>query len=227
MESKVVVYKPEGTEMEFGFPTEGETGWATQAQLAEVFEISQPTISRHADAIFDDGELDQNEHIRKTYRFEIEGKREVKREVLYYSLSAAIALGFRVHSKRAIEFRRWANVVIRELIEGKLQLKATEKADDSTYALLERSKVLIGELAGKLEVAEFNVAHKRGALSTSQHVGVSYVKQTNRWRAYLYINGEFKLNKSFLTEREAVEARREAEERWCGKPDHDLPSPKE
>lgn len=95
---------------------EDETFWLSQRRIAELFGVSVPTISEHLASIFDSGELDREATIRKFRIVQIEGGREVEREVDHYSLDAIIAVGYRVNSKQATQFRIWATNTLKEFI---------------------------------------------------------------------------------------------------------------
>lgn len=96
-----------------------ETLWLTQQLIAELFEKGRSTISEHLKKIFADGELDENMVCRDfrhtTQHGAIEGKTQIK-EVKYYNLRAITAVGYRVNSHRAIEFRKWATEILHEYI---------------------------------------------------------------------------------------------------------------
>jgi hypothetical protein len=96
-----------------------ETLWLTQKRIAELFEKGRTTITEHLKKIFSDGELDEKEVCRyfrhTTQHGAIEGKTQVK-EVKYYNLRAVTAVGYRVNSHRAIEFRKWATEILHEYI---------------------------------------------------------------------------------------------------------------
>ncbi|MCV7080004.1 hydroxyacid dehydrogenase [Mycolicibacterium insubricum] len=99
-------------------PIDG-TIWMTQAQISEMFDKSQGTISEHIRNIYDDGECTSEATYRKFRRVQSEGGREVVRSIDAYSLEMILAVGFRVRSPRAAQFRRWANTVLQEyLIKG-------------------------------------------------------------------------------------------------------------
>ena len=95
---------------------EGETFWATQKTMAEVFNVSKSTISEHLKHIFEEGELIKNSTVRKIRTLQIEGDRKVKRNTAYYNLDAIISVGYRVNSKNATHFRIWATQQLKELI---------------------------------------------------------------------------------------------------------------
>ena len=95
---------------------EGETVWLSQAQMAELFGTGRQAITKHLQNIYECEELEKNatssilELVRK------EGKRNVKRKIEFYNLDAIISVGFRVNTKRGIEFRQWANKVLKEYL---------------------------------------------------------------------------------------------------------------
>ena len=95
---------------------EGETFWLTQKRLAELFGVEIPTVNYHLKEIFESGELDPSATIRKIRIVQIEGTREVQREVDHYSLDAIIAVGYRVNSKQATQFRIWATETLKEFV---------------------------------------------------------------------------------------------------------------
>lgn len=85
-----------------------ETFWLNQKRLAELFGVDVRTINEHLHNIFNSGELDREATIRKIRIVQKEGNREVAREVDFYNLDAAIAVGYRVNSFQATQFRIWA-----------------------------------------------------------------------------------------------------------------------
>ena len=96
-----------------------ETLWLTQKLIAELFEKGRSTITEHLRKIFMDGELNEEVVCRKfrltTQHGAIEGKTQEK-VVKYYNLKAIVAVGYRVNSHRAIEFRKWATNILHEYI---------------------------------------------------------------------------------------------------------------
>lgn len=98
---------------------EGETFWMNQKRMAELFGIGVQTINHHLQDIYKSNELNEIATIRKIRIVQTEGKREVNREVDFYNLDAIIAVGYRVNSREATQFRIWATQVLREyLIKG-------------------------------------------------------------------------------------------------------------
>jgi hypothetical protein len=95
---------------------EGETVWLTQAAMALLFDVESHTINYHLKEIYKTLELSELATTRKIRAVQKEGSREVTRELLFYNLDAIIAVGYRVNSKRATQFRIWATSVLKEYI---------------------------------------------------------------------------------------------------------------
>lgn len=93
-----------------------ETFWLTQKNMAELFGVEVPAISKHLDNIYQSGELAQNATISKMEIVRQEGSRMVRRKVDFYNLDAIIAVGYRVNSREATQFRIWATNTLREFI---------------------------------------------------------------------------------------------------------------
>jgi len=98
---------------------EGEDTWVTQAGMTEIFGVGKSSISDHLKNIFDSGELNRIATVRKIRTVQVEGDREVTRNLVHYNLDVILSVGYRVNSPQAIQFRKWANVVLKEfLIKG-------------------------------------------------------------------------------------------------------------
>jgi hypothetical protein len=108
--------------------------WATQAQMAQMFGVNVPAISKHLKNIFDEGELDRAATVSNLEKVGIEGGRQVKRTVEIYNLNALISVGYRVGSKQGSLFRIWAtDKLLRYLTRGFVidsqRLKAPDEHD--------------------------------------------------------------------------------------------------
>lgn len=93
-----------------------ETVWLTQKALAELFGVKVPAVNKHLKNIFDSGELTREATVSKMEIVRAEGGRDVAREVEFYNLDAIIAVGYRVNSYQATQFRIWATKTLREFI---------------------------------------------------------------------------------------------------------------
>lgn len=91
-----------------------ETIWCTQKAMAALFNVGVPAISKHLANVFETGELTEEATVSKMETVQREGSREVKRQVVMYKLDAIIAVGYRVNSIRATQFRQWATSVLRQ-----------------------------------------------------------------------------------------------------------------
>ncbi len=117
-EGEIVMYQPDET-IRLEVRVEDESVWLSQAQMADLFGTKRQAITKHLLNIYECKELKKEatssilELVRK------EGNRIVKRKVEFYNLDAIISVGFRVNTKRGIEFRQWANQVLKEyLLKG-------------------------------------------------------------------------------------------------------------
>ena len=94
-----------------------ETLWLPLARIAELFDVQVPGISKHLKNIFDTGELSREATVSKMEIVQTEGGRSVRRHIDYYNLDAIVAVGYRVNSKRATQFRIWATQILTEYIK--------------------------------------------------------------------------------------------------------------
>ena len=121
---------------------DGDTIWATQLQMAELFGVDRSVIRKHIKNVFDSGELEQSETTwAKIAQVRSEGDREVVREVDHYSLDVILAVGYRVSGKRATAFRKWATGVLRGYIEKGYALNG-ERLRVDPQALLDAARAI-------------------------------------------------------------------------------------
>ena len=124
---------------------EEESVWLTQKLMAALFEVNVRTINEHLGNVYKDGEQRRDTTIRKFRIVRLEGTREVSREVEHYNLDAVIAVGFRVNSARAIQFRQWATGVLRDFaIRGYLLDK--ERLKNGAFLSKEYYENLLAEI---------------------------------------------------------------------------------
>ena len=117
-QGEIILYQPDET-IKLEVKMEDETVWLTQAQIVELFQSSKANISEHIKNIYEQEELEESSTVRDFRTVRQEGKRHVVRNLTYYNLDAIISIGFRVNSKRGIQFRQWANKVLKEyLLKG-------------------------------------------------------------------------------------------------------------
>lgn len=111
--SNFVIFKIDNSKVNIDVKFQDETLWLTQKQLAELFEVNIPAVSKHFKKIFETNELVENAVISK---MEITAKDGKKYKTNFYNLKAITAVGYKVNSHRAIEFRKWATEVLHEYI---------------------------------------------------------------------------------------------------------------
>ena len=102
--------QPESVELRY----QDENIWLTQRLMAELYGVDVRTISEHIQNIYADHELEEEATIRNFRIVQTEGTRQVSREVKHYSLQMIIAVGFKVNNERAVQFRKWANAVVKD-----------------------------------------------------------------------------------------------------------------
>lgn len=93
---------------------EDENIWLTQKMMAQLYDVEVHTINEHIKKIFADDELQEAATIRKFRIVQTEGSRQVSRDVLHYNLQIIIAVGFKVNNDRAVQFRKWANGIVKD-----------------------------------------------------------------------------------------------------------------
>ena len=93
---------------------EDENVWLTQKMMAKLYDVELSTINEHIKTIFKDNELLEDSTIRNFRIVQKEGNREVTREVKHYNLQMIIAVGFKVNNERAVQFRKWANRIVKD-----------------------------------------------------------------------------------------------------------------
>jgi hypothetical protein len=100
-------------EQSFEMRYQDENIWLTQKMLATLYDVAVPTINYHIKKIFEDSELLPGSTIRKYLIVQTEGPRQIQREVDHYNLQMIIAVGFKVNNEKAVQFRKWANAIVK------------------------------------------------------------------------------------------------------------------
>ena len=112
--NEIVLFESEDNRIILPVKLQGDTVWLTRNQMAELFDRDVKTIGKHINnALKEEADLST---VAKFATVQLEGDREVKRNVEHYNLDLILSVGYRVKSKRGIEFRRWANSVLKEYI---------------------------------------------------------------------------------------------------------------
>ncbi|MBP5781034.1 MAG: virulence RhuM family protein [Clostridia bacterium] len=115
--------------------------WLTLDQVAELFGRDKSTVSRHIHNVFRENELDRSSTVAKNATVQFEGSREIERMIEYYNLDVIISVGYRVKSQRGVEFRKWANSILKDyILRGYAVNELRMKQLGSTVKLLKRVK---------------------------------------------------------------------------------------
>ena len=116
---EILIYQSEDGLTNIEVKVQNETVWLSQQQMTDLFQTSRTNIVEHIKHIYAEDELDEASTCRKFRQVRTEGNREVSRELPYYNLDMIISLGYRVKSKIATNFRRWATERLKEyMIKG-------------------------------------------------------------------------------------------------------------
>ena len=116
-ENKIILYQDDNEITRISVRFADEDLWLTQNQLAEIYDTTQENISLLVSNIYADGELDEDRTYNKFLLVQTEGKRQVRRNIDHYNLDMIIALGYRIQSRIAMRFRRWATQRLHEYIQ--------------------------------------------------------------------------------------------------------------
>ena len=155
-EESIVVYRSADNAVQLDVQLADETVWLTQAQMAELYQKDRTVITRHINNIFADGELDEKSNVQNLH-FPNSDK-----PVKLYNLDVIISVGYRVKSQRGVQFRRWANRIVKEyILRGyaiNQQLLAMQRQLDSRFEQQDRRMLAIeSELHEHQEKIDFFV----------------------------------------------------------------------
>lgn len=114
--SEIILYTTPQGEIKIEVFLQDETVWLTQRSMGELFGVSKKTISEHLGNIYKSNELQREATVRKIRTVQIEGERQVARNLDFYNLDAIISVGYRVNSHQATQFRIWATKTLKEFI---------------------------------------------------------------------------------------------------------------
>lgn len=119
IESEIKIYQTDDGQTKIDVKFDNETVWLTQKQMSQLFDKDSDTIGLHLKNIYQSGELEELSTTEESSVVQQEGKRQVKRKIKLYNLDAIISVGYRVNSKRGIQFRIWASKILKEyLLKG-------------------------------------------------------------------------------------------------------------
>jgi len=123
-----------------------ENIWLTQKMMAVLYDVEINTINYHLKKIFEDNEVDPVATIRNFRIVQTEGNRQVEREIEHYSLQAIIAVGFKVNSPRAVQFRKWVNQIAKDYTIQGWALDKERLINDGSILTKEYFEILLEEI---------------------------------------------------------------------------------
>ena len=129
MNNELVIFETKDNDIKLDVPVDRDTVWLTQAQMTELFNVDRTVITRHVNNVFKEQELIKESNVQKMHIANSD------KPVQFYSLEVIISVGYRVKSQRGVEFRQWANKVLKQyVIQGyainEKRLQALEKTVD-------------------------------------------------------------------------------------------------
>jgi prophage maintenance system killer protein len=148
--SQITIYQTAEGQSQIDVCFEQDTVWLTQRQMSEVFDTTPENVLMHLKNIYKDKELDEEATTKEFLVVRSEGNRQVQRHLKHYNLDAIISIGYRVNSKKAVQFRQWATHVLRQHLEQGFTLhqqRFEQNADE-----LEQALILIRKAARSLEI---------------------------------------------------------------------------
>ncbi|RWZ78666.1 MAG: Fic/DOC family protein [Candidatus Microsaccharimonas sossegonensis] len=147
----LIIYQVGNESIKLKFNPSDETIWATQAQIAKIFDVTPQSITIHLKKIYESRELDENLTCKESLQVQTEGQRWVERNVKTYNLDAILSIGYRVNSRQATDFRRFANSILKNyILQGVAINKQRLKQLNKYLEVISRSE--IAEVAGVAEV---------------------------------------------------------------------------
>ena len=142
--SNIVVYND--GELELKVSVKEETIWLTQKQIAEIFEVNIPAISKHIKNIYKDNELNQFSTVSILEIVQNEGNREVLRNIEHYNLDIILAVGYRTNSVKAIKFRQWATKILKNYIQNGYVINSDKITNERFVNLENDVNILISQM---------------------------------------------------------------------------------
>jgi prophage maintenance system killer protein len=150
---EIVMYQTADGRTSIDVKLENETIWLNLIQISNLFEKDKSVISKHLRNVYAECELDREATVAKNATVQVEGSREVAREIEYYNLDAILSVGYRVNSKRGTQFRIWANKILKDYLTSgyAIDRKRFEQQSQQLEELKQAVK-LLGNVVGNHEL---------------------------------------------------------------------------
>lgn len=153
---EIVIYTSADGKISLDTKLENETIWLTQDMMAKLFETTPQNITMHIRNIYDDEELEQNSTCKDFLQVRNEGKRTVSRKLTHYNLDMILSVGYRIKSKTAVQFRKWATHILKEyLIKGyAINQKVLKEQQEKLTSLQQVIELLNRSMENQIETVE-------------------------------------------------------------------------
>ena len=153
---EIVIYTSADGKISLDTKLENETIWLTQDMMAKLFETTPQNITMHIKNIYDDEELEQNSTCKDFLQVRNEGKRTVSRRLTHYNLDMILSVGYRIKSKTAVQFRKWATNILKDyLIKGyAINQKAIKEQQEKLTSLQQIIELLNRSIENQIETVE-------------------------------------------------------------------------
>lgn len=139
-QGEIIIYSAiDNADFQIEVRIEDETVWLTQSQMVELFNSTKQNISLHIRNVFNEGELTTTSTVKEYLTVQMEGKRQVQRNITIYNLDVIISVGYRVKSQRGTQFRIWANKILKDyLLKGHAINHRLEKVETDVFYIKDK-----------------------------------------------------------------------------------------
>lgn len=152
--SQIEIYRIDKDNTEISVKLDGDTVWLNLIQMTDLFQRDKSVISRHINNIFKEGELQRNSTVAKFATVQTEGNRKITRNIEYFNLDVIISVGYRIKSKRGIDFRIWANKILKNyLIKGYALNEKKLNKQNEQLSELKKSVKILGKVLNQKELS--------------------------------------------------------------------------
>ena len=172
-ERQIEIYRSAKGQIVFNVDKDEQTIWATQAQIAELFDVNPQAIVRHLKHIYSEGELEEKATCSKMEQVRIEGGRRIKRTINVYNLDAIISVGYRVNSRKATDFRIWATKTLKSYVVDGVAIneRRLKELDGKKLAEIQGALGIVKRLVAQ---SELSAAEANGVLEVISKYGPSF-----------------------------------------------------
>lgn len=171
-ENHISIFNSDAGDIEVNIDAHNETVWLSLQDISALFERDKSVISRHLKNIYDSHELDRISTVAKNATVQIEGSRKIQREIDYYNLDAIISVGYRVNSKKGVQFRQWANKILKDYLVQGYALNE-KKLKEQSYQIKQLEKTLA--LIQSVEYDQLSQSESSGLLTVLSEYTHSFI----------------------------------------------------